>query len=125
MCESDAPVGGARAGCTCAARCPPSAFTHASRHGELPRLPPSLGHSSSPMALLMRCWVGCERRPASRPGHVSGEEWELSDLLRRKLWGKGIASRAACLLLHTAAQHDEDQDEDQPEIGRASCRERM
>jgi len=66
------------------------------------------------MALLMRCWVGCERRPASRPGHVSGEEWELSDLLRRKLWGKGIASRAACLLLHTAAQHDEDQDEDQP-----------
>ena len=66
------------------------------------------------MALLMRCWVGCERRPASRPGHVGGAELELSDLLRRKLWGKGIASRAACLLLHTAAQHDEDQDEDQP-----------
>lgn len=38
----------------------------------------------------------------------------LFDLLRRKFWGKGTASRAACLLLHTAAQHDEDQDEDQP-----------
>src|SRR5690625_2138660 len=53
--------------------------------------------------------VSLERRPASRPGHVAGDELELSYLLRRKFWGKGIASRAASLLLQTAAQHYEDQ----------------
>src|SRR5690625_2558417 len=53
--------------------------------------------------------VSLERRPASRPGHVAGDELELSYLLRRKFWGKGIASRAASLLLRTAAQHYEDQ----------------
>lgn len=55
--------------------------------------------------------VSLERRSASRAGHVTTtrNELELSYLLRRRYWGRGIASRAAALLLQTAAQHYEDQ----------------
>lgn len=55
--------------------------------------------------------VSLERRCPGRPGHVkpTGEELELSYLLRRRYWGRGIASGAASLLLATAARHLEDQ----------------
>src|SRR5690625_2471210 len=53
--------------------------------------------------------ISLERRPASRPGHVAGDELELSYLLRRRFWGRGIAARSASLLLGTAAQYYDDQ----------------
>lgn len=55
--------------------------------------------------------VSLDRRSSGRPGHITktGNELELSYLLRRGHWGRGISSRAASLLLKTAAQHFEDQ----------------
>ncbi|MGO1582783.1 MAG: GNAT family N-acetyltransferase [Actinomycetaceae bacterium] len=51
--------------------------------------------------------VVLERRPAQRPGHVvdGGGELELSYVLRRSHWGRGLAREAATLLLRAAAEH--------------------
>ena len=50
--------------------------------------------------------MGLSRRPASRPGHVTGEggELELSYLLRRDAWGTGLAFEAATTVLRAAAE---------------------
>ncbi|MGC5627581.1 GNAT family N-acetyltransferase [Georgenia sp. Z1344] len=55
--------------------------------------------------------VVLDRRSATRPGHVrdEGEELELSYVLRRSVWGRGLAREAAGLLLREAAAHLEDQ----------------
>ena len=55
--------------------------------------------------------VVLERRPAHRPGHVldAGGELELSYVLRRASWGKGLAHESCALLLGAAAAHLPDQ----------------
>ncbi|MGC5615114.1 GNAT family N-acetyltransferase [Georgenia sp. Z1491] len=52
-----------------------------------------------------------ERRSAHRPGHVreDGEELELSYVLLRGVWGRGLAHEAASVLLREASAHLEDQ----------------
>ena len=51
------------------------------------------------------------RRPASRPGHLAegGEELELSYVLRRSAWGKGLAFEAATAALRATAEELPDQ----------------
>jgi RimJ/RimL family protein N-acetyltransferase len=55
--------------------------------------------------------LGLGRRPASRPGHVTGDggELELSYVLRRSAWGAGLASEAATAALRAAAGELPDQ----------------
>lgn len=52
-----------------------------------------------------------DRRSADRPGHLTeeGEELELSYVLRRSMWGMGLAFEAATVALRAAADELPDQ----------------
>jgi len=56
-------------------------------------------------------FLGLSRRPADRPGHVTGEGGglELSYVLRRDAWGAGLAFEAAAAALRTATAELPDQ----------------